>query len=209
MNKYITVAYVLESVDDAGHRHVEEEATEEHPYQFISGMGVALEAFEKKIEPLAEGESFDFTLSVDEGYGPYDLEHVVELDKKMFCVEGRFNTETFFPGAIIPLVNADGMRFIGHILEISDEKVKIDLNDTLAGKQLHFTGKVITSRPATEKEIENLVNLLSGEDCGCGCGCDHEGEGEGCCHGHGEHKHCHHEHGDHGEGHCHCHHHHE
>ena len=194
MNKYITVAYVLESIDSTGHRNVEEEATEAHPYQFISGMGVALDAFEKQIEPLEEGADFDFTLSVEEGYGPYDLEHIVDIDKKMFTIDGRFDTKTFFPGAVIPLVNADGMRFIGHILEISNDKVKVDLNDTLAGKQLHFKGKVITSRPATEKEMESLANMLSGEGCGCGCGHEHC-ECENGCHGEGhEHGHCCHHH---------------
>ena len=149
---------------------------------------------------LAEGENFDFTLTADEAYGPYEEAHVIDLDKEIFCIDGRFDKNTIYPGNVIPLVNADGNRFQGLILEVTDSKVKVDLNHPLAGKDLHFRGEVVTSRPATVAEIQAMAQMLSGEG-GCGCGCDdcgggchdhdhHHGHGEGgCCgghHGHGE-----------------------
>ncbi len=44
-NKYITVAYKLYSIEN-GEKDFEEEAPVEHPFQFISGLGMTLEPFE-------------------------------------------------------------------------------------------------------------------------------------------------------------------
>ena len=199
-NKYITVAYELYTDNEKGIHELVEKAPVEHPFQFITNMGVALDAFEAKVAALAEGENFDFTLTADEAYGPYEEAHVIDLDKEVFCIDGRFDKNTIYPGNVIPLVNADGNRFQGLILEVTDSKVKVDPNHPLAGKDLHFRGEVVTSRPATVAEIQAMAQMLSGEG-GCGCGCDdcgggchdhdhHHGHGEGgCCgghHGHGE-----------------------
>ena len=50
-NKYITVAYKLYTTED-GEKDLVEEAKAEHPFQFISGLGTTLEAFESQIAHL-------------------------------------------------------------------------------------------------------------------------------------------------------------
>ncbi len=210
-NKYVTVAYELYTDNDKGIHELVEKAPIEHPFQFISGLGIALDSFESKILALAEGETFDFVLKVDEAYGPYEQDHVIELPKETFAINGRFDKDMVYPGAVLPLVNADGMRFQGLVLELKDNTVIIDLNHPLAGKDLHFKGQVVTMRDATNEEIQALINhegCNCGGDCegGCegGCGGHHHEHGEGCCgkHEHGEGECCgKHEHG---EG-CGCH----
>ena len=210
-NKYVTVAYELYTDNDKGIHELVEKAPIEHPFQFISGLGIALDSFESKILALAEGETFDFVLKVDEAYGPYEQDHVIELPKETFAINGRFDKDMVYPGAVLPLVNADGMRFQGLVLELKDSTVIIDLNHPLAGKDLHFKGQVVTMRDATNEEIQELINhegCNCGGDCegGCegGCGGHHHEHGEGCCgkHEHGEGECCgKHEHG---EG-CGCH----
>ncbi|WP_443964570.1 FKBP-type peptidyl-prolyl cis-trans isomerase [Prevotellamassilia timonensis] len=210
-NKYVTVAYELYTDNDKGIHELVEKAPIEHPFQFISGLGIALDSFENKILALTEGEAFDFVLKVDEAYGPYEQDHVIELPKETFAINGRFDKDMVYPGAVLPLVNADGMRFQGLVLELKDNTVIIDLNHPLAGKDLHFKGQVVTMRDATNEEIQALINhegCNCGGDCegGCegGCGGHHHEYGEGCCgkHEHGEGECCgKHEHG---EG-CGCH----
>lgn len=210
-NKYVTVAYELYTDNDKGIHELVEKAPIEHPFQFISGLGIALDSFESKILALTEGETFDFVLKVDEAYGPYEQDHVIELPKETFAINGRFDKDMVYPGAVLPLVNADGMRFQGLVLELKDNTVIIDLNHPLAGKDLHFKGQVVTMRDATNEEIQELINhegCNCGGDCegGCegGCGGHHHEHGEGCCgkHEHGEGECCgKHEHG---EG-CGCH----
>lgn len=180
MHKYITVAYSLYTDNAEGVHELVEQAPVEHPFQFITELGVALEAFEAKLKDLNAGDEFDFTLSVDEAYGPYEQEHVIELPKSTFMLNGRFQKDVIFEGAVIPLVNADGNRFQGLVLEVKEEVVIIDLNHPLAGKELHFKGSVVTSREATDAEVTSLIKMMSGEGgCGCGCGC--EGDCEGGC----------------------------
>lgn len=211
-NKYVTVAYELYTDNDKGIHELVEKAPIEHPFQFISGLGIALDSFENKILALTEGEAFDFVLKVDEAYGPYEQDHVIELPKETFAINGRFDKDMVYPGAVLPLVNADGMRFQGLVLELKDNTVIIDLNHPLAGKDLHFKGQVVTMRDATNEEIQALINHE-----GCNCGGDCEGGCEGGCgdhhHEHGEGECCgKHEHGkgeccgkhEHGEG-CGCH----
>lgn len=205
-NKYVTVAYELYTDNDKGIHELVEKAPIEHPFQFISGLGIALDSFESKILALAEGETFDFVLKVDEAYGPYEQDHVIELPKETFAINGRFDKDMVYPGAVLPLVNADGMRFQGLVLELKDNTVIIDLNHPLAGKDLHFKGQVVTMRDATNEEIQALINhegCNCGGDCegGCegGCGGHHHEHGEGCCgkHEHGEGECCgKHEHGE-------------
>ena len=198
-NKYVTVAYELYTDNDKGIHELVEKAPIEHPFQFISGLGIALDSFESKILALAEGEAFDFVLKVDEAYGPYEQDHVIELPKETFAINGRFDKDMVYPGAVLPLVNADGMRFQGLVLELKDNTIIIDLNHPLAGKDLHFKGQDVTMRDATNEEIQALINHE-----GCNCGGDCEGGCEGGCGGH------HHEHGEgeccgkheHGKGEC-------
>lgn len=190
-NKYITVSYDLYT-DFDGNNELVEKATSEHPFQFISGMGTTLDAFEAHIMPLGKGDNFDFTLSVDDAYGPYEQERVLQLDKSVFTINGKFDTEHIYPGAVVPLMNDEGARFNGTIVEIADNTVTVDLNHPFAGKELHFIGKVEENREATKEEIQSLINMLTGEGCGgncggCGGGCDEEGScgcsSNGCgCH---------------------------
>lgn len=198
-SKYITVAYELYT-DFNGKNELVEKAPAEHPFQFISDLGTTLDAFEAQIKPLQKGDKFDFTLSVEEAYGEYEKERVLEVSKDIFKVNGQFDNEHIYPGSVVPLMNNEGARFNGTIVEVKDDTVTVDLNHPLAGKALHFIGEVTENRDATKEEIQNLLNMLSGEGgcggCGGGCcggGCDDDDD---CCGGHHEGGCC-------GGGHCH------
>lgn len=197
-NKYIAVTYKLYTVGE-GENEMIEEATPERPFQFISGFGITLDAFEQQIAGLEKGADFDFILTKEEAYGDYEKEHVLELDREIFSINGQFDKEHIYKDAIVPLQNEDGNRFYGRVLDITDEKVKMDLNHPLAGKTLNFKGKIAENREATIDEIQSMINHLSGEGCGNGCGDCDGGCGEGCG-GHHDH-----EHGEKGCGCGHCH----
>ncbi|MCX4292652.1 MAG: FKBP-type peptidyl-prolyl cis-trans isomerase [Prevotella sp.] len=193
INKYIAVDYKLYTAEN-GESELVEETTKERPFQFISGFGITLEAFEKNISELAKGDTFDFTLTKEEAYGDFEQERVLDLEREMFCINGHFDHEHIFKDAIVPLQNEDGNRFYGRVMSVDENKVKMDLNHPLAGKSLNFKGTILENREATNSEIQGMINRLSGEGCGCGCG-DCEGGCGGEC---GEH----HDH-DCGCGHCH------
>lgn len=156
-----------------------EEATSEMPFQFVTGMGMALDAFESQIGPLEKGASFDFTLSVDEAYGPHIAEGVQQLPRSVFEMNGKLDSRYIYEGAVVPLQNNEGERFNGTISEITDQTITVDLNHPLAGKALTFVGSVIENREATNEEMQEAIKTLTGGCGGCGGG-DCGGCGGGC-----------------------------
>ena len=184
-NKYITVAYKLFSIEE-GERDFEEEATASHPFQFISGLGLTLDAFESQLTALEKGAHFDFTIKAEEAYGAYVEEHVIDLPRDIFLIDGKFDSEHIVAGAIIPLMTAEGQRINGSVVEVKPDVVVMDMNHPLAGCDLNFIGEVLESRPATNEEISEAIRMASG-GCGCGsCGGDCGGGcggdcGGGCC----------------------------
>lgn len=169
-NKFISVSYKLYS-REGENTNFEEEATEEQPFSFITGFGYSLEDFENQMLPLAKGDTFNFDLTPEQGYGAYIDELVQEISKDIFCIDGKFDDKNIYLGAIVPLQNAEGQRFFGHVLDITDTMVKMDLNHPLAGKTLTFEGKVLESREATPEEITALLSQMSGHgSCSGGCG---------------------------------------
>ena len=192
-NMFMAVSYTLYTVDGENREKIEEAPTTK-PFEFISGFGVTLDEFEKNIVELEPGAQFDFELTKEQAYGDYEEERVLDLDRSIFQINGHFDHENIFVDAIVPLQNEEGNRFYGRVMDITDNKVKMDLNHPLAGKTLNFKGRVLEKREASNQEIQNLVNFLSGEG-GCGCGDCGGGCGDHECGGH-------HDHGC-GCGHCH------
>ncbi len=167
-NKCISLTYSLYANVD-GENELLEVASEKEPFRFVSGMGFALPLFEESVSHLAQGEEFDFVIGKDDAYGDYVDERVVDLEKGIFMRDGKLDEKVIHVDAIIPLVNEDGNRFNGRILEIGKESVKVDLNHPYAGLDLHFVGKILESRDATPQEMEQIMKMMSGEGCG-GCG---------------------------------------
>lgn len=191
-NKYLSVSYQLYTVEDEK-KSLVEQTQQGKPFQFISGFGVSLDAFEQHIVDLQPGEKFDFTITPAEAFGEYDEQGVRKMPRDVFSINGHFDHENIYPGAVITLLDSEEHRFMARVDKVEEDGVTIDTNHPLAGETLQFTGIVLENRDATNEEIQHLLNHLSGE--GCGCGCD---DCEGDCDSH------HHDHeGGCGCGHCH------
>ena len=172
-NKYITLAYKLYTIEN-GEKEFTEEAPAEHPFQFISGLGLTLESFENQVKDLNKGDKFDFTIKAEEAYGEYDEEHVIDLPKNIFEIEGKFDSERVVEGAVIPLMTSEGQRINGSVVEVKDDVVVMDMNHPLAGCDLNFVGEITENRPATNDELSEMARMMSGGcsgGCGGGCNC--------------------------------------
>lgn len=186
-NKSVSAEYELYvDGETEGELELMEKATAEQPLNFIYGVGMMLPKFEENLFGLAVGDTFDFTINNEEAYGPYEDENVLDLDRSIFEIEGKLDTEMVFEGNVVPLMDNEGHRINAQVVEVTDTHVKVDLNHPLAGENLHFKGKVLEVREATEKELNALMG--TGGGCGCGsggcgdngCGCDDEEEGGSC-----------------------------
>ena len=186
-NKFMSVVYQLYTVTD-GKKNLEEQTGEEKPFEFITGFGIALDAFEQQVMGLAKGETFDFTLTPEQAFGAYEPEGMHKVDRGIFMINGHFDHENIYEGAVITLMDNEDHHFMAKVIKIEEDGVTIDTNHPLAGKSLNFTGKIVENREATEEEVQHLIKHLTGGCGGCGHhheGCDHEGcDHEGCGHHH-------------------------
>ncbi|MDR0572530.1 MAG: FKBP-type peptidyl-prolyl cis-trans isomerase [Tannerella sp.] len=181
-NKFVAVAYDL-NVGQDDERELMERATEEHPLEFIFGTETMLPAFEENIKGLEKGSTFMFSLAPENAYGEYIGENVVDVPKNIFEVNGKFDDECVKEGVILPMMNSNGERMHGAVLEVKDNVVVMDFNHPLAGETLHFSGEVVDVHDPTEEEIAAVNRTMSG---GCGCGCGECGD-QGCEGGCGDH----------------------
>ena len=113
-------------------------------------------------------------LSPAEGYGVYDKQAVVELPKSIFEIDGKIQEQLLVVGQVIPMMNQAGGVIPGKVVAVAGDSVTMDFNHELAGKELHFTGKVTAIRDATEKELEEGLHgeRACTHDCSsCGGGC--------------------------------------
>ena len=179
INKYVILAYDLH-VDEGDDRELMESATEEAPLEFIFGTNSMLQSFEDQIEGKVKGDTFDFTLTPDEAYGEYDDDKVLELPKNVFQVDGEIDEELLFEGNTIPMMDTEGNKLMGSVIEVKGDVVSMDFNHPLAGETMHFTGSVLEVRDATTEEIASLFAQNDGGGCS-GCSDDGCGDrGQGC-----------------------------
>lgn len=179
-NKVVAVSYELEVEGQ-----IADKAGSEKPLEYIHGSGMLLPKFEENVEGKEPGEGFEFVLTPEEGYGAYQPEYVIELPMESFAgPDGNIMTQFLVVGTVIPMLDNQGQVVQGTVAEVGKETVKMDFNHPMAGKTLHFTGKVETVRDATEKELlEGLHGeYLPKEGCHCHGGC-HGGECGGDCEG--------------------------
>lgn len=173
-NKSVSAKYDLYvDGENQGELELMERATEERPLSFIYGVGMMLPKFEENLYGLQSGDAFEFTINDEDAYGPYDEEAVIDLDKKIFEVDGKIDENVVFEGNVVPLMDTDGNRFNAQIVTVTDQIVTVDLNHPLAGQNLHFKGQVLEVREASDAELAALMN----NSCSCGGNCSSD---EGC-----------------------------
>ncbi|NDV46787.1 peptidylprolyl isomerase [Paludibacter sp. 221] len=185
VNKYVAAEYELrvDAAAEGGELELMERATKEEPLTFIFGVNMMLPKFEEHLFGLQKGDKFDFTINNEDAYGPYMDENVIDLDRSIFEIDGKLDTEMIAEGNMVPLMDSDGNRLNAQIVKVGADKVTVDLNHPLAGETLHFKGSILEVRDATEQELASLM----GGGCGCG-GCDDgdcdsdDGCGCGGCH---------------------------
>ena len=186
--KVVTATYEMFVDGENGQEELMERATTDHPLVYCHGLGMMLPKFEEALAGKQKGDKFDFRIDHTDAYGEYDEEGVLDLDKKMFFNgDGEFDSERVYVGAIVPMNTVDGQVVNAQILEISKDKVIIDLNHPLAGENLHFVGEIIDLRDVTPAELDALRHPHKCGGChgscnsSCGDSCDSCGGGCGGC----------------------------
>ncbi len=177
-NKVVSLTYVLHQ--DSKNGEFIEQTQDNSPLTFIYGLGQMLPKFEEHLSDLKVGDEFEFTLPSAEAYGENDPNAIIDLDKSIFMMDGKVDDNLLTIGNVIPMRDDQGYMLQGVVEGVTEDKVRMNFNHPMAGKTLHFTGKIVEVREATEEELAHGHTHSAsagcetgdcGSGCGCGCGC--------------------------------------
>lgn len=133
-----------------------EETTAENPMVFLFGVGGIIPEFEENIRGKQVGDAFDFAINAENAYGESNEDMIAMIPLNVFVEDGgELDTNMFKVGAIVPMSDSEGNHLRGTILEVTGEYIKMDFNHPLAGTDLHFSGEILSIRPATQDEIDH------------------------------------------------------
>lgn len=109
------------------------------PLEFTIGGGQVIPGFENGVLGLSAGEKKTIVIPCAQAYGEYSEEAVFFIGKENLP-EGMEPK----PGQELQMVNPEGQVFQVVILEVSGDKIKLDANHPLAGKELVFELEVVS-----------------------------------------------------------------
>ncbi|MDR0833007.1 MAG: FKBP-type peptidyl-prolyl cis-trans isomerase [Candidatus Symbiothrix sp.] len=173
-NAIVSLGYKLFVEDEDAKKELMEETTPDHPLTFMYDVGMMLEAFEKQLDGLKKGDKFAFKLAPKEAYGEFIDENVIELPKKLFEIDGKFDATQVVEGATLPMMDDQGNRLQGSVMEVKPDVVVMDFNHPLAGETLEFEGEILDVHEPTPEEIAALTGQGGGCSCGDDCDCTEE-----------------------------------
>ncbi len=149
--KVIALTYELREGGPEG--EVLETVKKDQPIEFLFGVGRLNQRFEENVKDLKEKESFEFTIQADQAYGQVNEKAIVDLPKSIFVIDGKLADDLLVEGNIINMEDQEGNPHRGKVMDIGEDKVKMDFNHPLAGMNLHFKGEVVRRREPTPEEI--------------------------------------------------------
>ncbi len=149
--KVIALTYELREGGPEG--EVLETVKKDQPIEFLFGVGRLNQRFEENVKDLKENESFEFTIQADQAYGQVNDKAIVDLPKSIFVIDGKLAEDLLVEGNIINMEDQEGNPHRGKVMDIGEDKVKMDFNHPLAGMDLHFKGEVVRRREPTPEEI--------------------------------------------------------
>lgn len=154
-DKAVVVNYYLTASKNNQPEELIEETSKDHPFAFLFGYGNVLPDFEAALNGKKAGDKFDFHIGAKNGYGEFEKEYVIKIDRKAFEIDGAFDSERVQEGRELEMRDADGNPLLGKVVTISETHVEMDFNHPLAGYDLHFIGEILDVREATDEEKDH------------------------------------------------------
>ncbi len=127
---------------------VVETTSEDAPVDYMHGSGKLLPALEQALYHMREGERRSFILTPEQAYGPRDETSVIALPRNIFP-----STVDVSIGARLAAHTSDGNTYPLTVCEVHPDKVVVDLNHPLAGKDLQFDVVIRSVRAAATGEL--------------------------------------------------------
>jgi len=108
-------------------------STGSDPIAITIGNGEVIPSFEKALEGMTIGEKKRIHIPAADAYGEYYPEYVQEFERSQITSDGELKV-----GMEINAKTAEGHSFVLLITAINGDKVTVDGNHPMAGKDLNF-----------------------------------------------------------------------
>ncbi len=109
------------------------------PLQFSLGEGQVIAGFEEAVVGMSPGDSKSVTIPSEQAYGPYQDELVIVVDEKQ--MPSDLSVEV---GQQLQMRHSSGQAVPVMVTHVTDDKVTLDANHPLAGKDLTFDIELVT-----------------------------------------------------------------
>jgi len=103
------------------------------PMEFKIGAEQVVPGFEQIVIGMQPGETKASTVACDDAYGPRDDKRVLDVDRKSLPPDVEIEV-----GQVLEMCHEDGARIPVMVADVGDDKVTLDANHPLAGKDLTF-----------------------------------------------------------------------
>ncbi|MGE5234983.1 MAG: FKBP-type peptidyl-prolyl cis-trans isomerase [Acidobacteriota bacterium] len=147
ISKDAAVSFHYTLTDQSG--EVLDTSSGREPLTYLHGHDQIIPGLERQLEGLQPGDRATLAVPAAEGYGEVDRSAVFEVSRDKFPAD-----EELIPGTQV-MSQGGGEPRVFTIREARDDKVVLDANHPMAGKDLNFAVEVTEVRPATPEEIEH------------------------------------------------------
>lgn len=169
-NAHAVLDYELR--DDDGDLVDASEADGGEPIRYVHGYGMLVPGLESALAGMRAGDERDVVVPADAGYGEYDDELVIEVDRTEVP-----NPTQVSVGDELVAESPDGDELTLTVIDVRDDTVIVDANHPLAGMTLRYHVKVREVRLATDEEIAHAAaDLDEAYEHSHGPDCDHSHE---------------------------------
>lgn len=115
-----------------------ESSFDDEPVSFVVGDGSLDKGLELAIIGLRADDEQTLTLMPGQAFGTRDAEALQTVPRGQFPADMALE-----PGMIIGFSSEDGTELAGAVVEVDDERVQVDFNHPLAGREIVFQVKIL------------------------------------------------------------------
>ncbi len=115
------------------------------PVSLVIGDGNLLEGFEKALFGLRAGDRRTVHLPPEDAFGPWNPDNVQLFDTVQFVKTGEGRPEV---GTMMEFQDKGGGTLAGVVKSVNDDKVEVDFNHPLAGRNVVFEVEIAKVTPA-------------------------------------------------------------
>lgn len=120
------------------------------PLEYVHGAGNIIPGLEREMIGMGVGESKEVVVAALDAYGEEDEKAFMDVPVDQFPKDIQMKV-----GTELQVQNQAGQPMYARIVQVVEKSVRLDFNHPLAGKELHFSVKVVDVRQATQEEKEH------------------------------------------------------